>query len=291
VPRLAQLQSADLAIQVDTERGVLRGVSDRRDRAGLNYLASEPAPGAPWPSPARPGGARDLWTGDVVCQVWDGGGWQPESTACSADTRTVDASDAASGTIRVAYAAGSALPGGLRQLALDQTFSLDGARLRWTVSVANRSGKNLEIGELAVPLVANTDVAGIFAGLPAAQRAGGEPQRRWHEERVQQYLHISGHGSYVLLQRPSGTGRIASLIPLGDTPLEAAYQIDPGQGSQWSDVFEGPYLLALHSRAARDARGWLSSGSSWRCSAALPACARSSSAPARSPWRRRPATR
>jgi hypothetical protein len=275
-----ELTCGDLALDVDTGRGVLRALRDRRDRpdrpgpadrtdrpdrtdrhgGGLNYL------GGPVAFPPAPGdgalGEEELWTGDLVCRVWeDGGGWRLESTARSADIRTVHTALAADGrpeVTEVSYAGGSASPGGLRRLSVRQSYRAAPGGVRWTIELANRGTGPLEVGEIAIPLVANTDVAGIFAGRPPAARAGGEPQRRWHEDRVQQYLHVAGHGSYVLLQRPSGQGRILSVVPHGDTAIEAAYQVDPRTGSQWSLVFEGPYFLAARSRAARSAYGWLS---------------------------------
>ena len=240
------VRSADLSVEIDAARGVALRLADER-QPGPSYLAGAPAP---FPSAL---GTEPLLTGDLVCRVWDGGGWRLETTARS----TASCADGPSGLVSVDYPAGQPGPGALRDLAVRQTWAIAGDRLHWTFELHNHAAEPREVGEVAVPLVANTDVAGIFAGQPPRERAGGELQRRWHETRVQQYLHIGGHASYVLLQRPSGQGRILSLVPLGDTALEAAYQIDPAHGSQWSHVFEGAYFLALHSRAARQVHRWL----------------------------------
>lgn len=240
------IRSADLSVEIDAARGVALRLADER-QPGPSYLAATPVP---FPSAL---GTEPLLTGDLVCRVWDGGGWRLESTARSTARCVAEPS----GPVSVHHPAGQQAPGALRDLAVRQTWAVAGGGLHWTIELRNQAAEPREVGEVAVPLVASTDVAGIFAGRPARQRAGGELQRRWHETRVQQYLHVGGHASYVLLRRPSGQGRIASLVPLGDTAVEAAYQVDPGQGSQWSEVFEGPYFLALHSRAARQVHRWL----------------------------------
>jgi hypothetical protein len=161
-------QSAGLVVEADARRGVLRGLADASDPAGPGYLAAEPAL-ARWPARgAQPPHEHRLWTGDVVCQVWDDGGWRHECTACSADTRTVDASGAAGGVLRVAYAGGPARPGGMRLLALTVEYRLNAAILDWSITLRNRSSRPFELGELAIPLVANTDVAGIAAEAPEA---------------------------------------------------------------------------------------------------------------------------
>lgn len=235
---MTRIESHDLVAEIDSERGVLTGLRDITADT-LNYL------GGPATFPAAAGAG--LWTGDVVCRTWDAQrrDWRLICTADPSGARTVRTAD---GVTQVCHDG---------ELALSQWFAPGPHGLCWDLVITNQSKQPVEVGELAVPLVANSDTASIFAGLPPASRAGGEPQRRWHETRVQQYLHLAGHGSYVLLQRPAGDRRIVALIPAGDTPLEAAYQVDPGQGNQWSNVFEGPYFLAVHSRAARAAYGWL----------------------------------
>ena len=245
---LTELDSGSLAAGIDPDRGVLRSVRDTDGPPGLDYLGGP----APFPSDL---GTEELWTGDLVLRVWDGHGWRLESTARSADIRAV--SRTPDGRTQISYLGESSAPGGLRGLDVRQWLQPGPQVLRWTIEITNRTAERVEVGEVAVPLVANTDLAGIFGGLPPAERAGGEPQRRWHEDRVQQFLHVGGHGSYVLLQRPAGDGRILAVVPSGDTAVEAAYQIDPGQGNQWSNVFEGPYFLGLRTRAARAVHGWL----------------------------------
>ena len=240
------VRSADLSVEIDAAHGVALRLADER-QPGPSYLADTPEP---FPSAL---GTEPLLTGDLVCRVWDGAGWRLETTARS----TAQTAAGPSGLVSVDYPAGQPGPGALHDLGVRQTWAVAGGGLHWTIELHNHASEPREVGEVAVPLVANTDVAGIFAGQPPRERAGGELQRRWHETRVQQHLHIGGHASYVLLQRPSGQGRILSLVPLEDTALEAAYQIDPGHGSQWSHVFEGAYFLAPHSRAARQVHRWL----------------------------------
>ncbi len=245
---LTGLAGGALNAAIDPERGVLRSLQDTAGTPGLNYLGGP----ATFPSAL---GEEELWTGDLVLRVWDGRGWELESTGRSAGIRAVSRTH--DGRTQVSYLGESSQPGGLRRLNVRQWLQAGPAGLRWAIEITNRTGERAEVGEVAVPLVANTDLAGIFGGLRPGERAGGEPQRRWHEDRVQQFLHVGGHGSYVLLQRPAGDGRILAVVPFGDTAVEAAYQIDPRQANQWSNVFEGPYFLGLRTRAARAVHGWL----------------------------------
>ncbi|HYY80406.1 MAG TPA: DUF5695 domain-containing protein [Actinomycetes bacterium] len=233
-----RLDGGGLSPRVDPRRGVVSSLTGAGGR--LEYVAD---------------GADPPRLGDLAFSVWEDGGWREEATSRSGDVRGVEL-DAGAGSITVGYAGASAVPGGLRSIALRQRFRFDGDSLRWDVDVANALGAPIEVGELALAFTPNSDYRGLFAGLPATERVAGPPQRAWHERRVKQHLHISGHGSYALLQRPRGDFPALLFQPLADTALEAAYQIDPAAGDQWSDVFEGPYWLAVHSRAARQRRSW-----------------------------------
>ena len=251
-----RIEGAGLSLEVEPTLGVVRSLAETAPgREGLNYAASPESVAHPRLRAEGP------WLGDWVFRVWEGTGWQEESTSRSGDVREVrldPGSGSGGSAITVTYRGPSAAPGGLRSLEVTQRFRFEGDSLRWDVELANRLPHTIEVGEAALAFTVNTDYQGIFAGLQARERVAGAPQREWHEHRVKQHLHISGHGSYVLLQRPRGDFPCLLFQPLGDTALEAAYQVeaDGSGGDQWSVVFEGPYLLAVCSRAARQARRW-----------------------------------
>jgi hypothetical protein len=237
-----------LRAEIDTARGVLTAVREVGNAASFSYLSDVPVA---HPTPA---GDLQLGTGDVVVRTWRAGGWRLESTAGSARTRTVEDADDAG--VHVLHEPTSTAEG-LSSVSIRQSYLLAGDALEWTTDIANATPSPLELGEVSFPFVANNDLQSIFAGHEMVERSRDELQRIWHEDRVFQHIHVGGHASYVLLQRPSGEGLIACLVPVDDTALEVAYQVDPRTGSQWSTVFEGPYFLTVHSRAARAVGRWL----------------------------------
>jgi hypothetical protein len=190
--------------------------------------------------------------GDLLLRVWTGSGWQVMRTAASGDARSVSVSG---GEVVVAWRGRSGAVDGLDGVEVESAFRFgaDGA-LEWRFTVRNAGSAALEIGELSMPFTTNTGVREIFEGSALDPDEG---QTEWHERRVLQHLFIGGHASYALLQRPSGQSPALLVHMLDDTALEVAYQMDPAPIGQWGLEFEGPYYLALFSRAAREARGWL----------------------------------
>jgi hypothetical protein len=146
----------------------------------------------------------------------------------------------------------------LQSVNLSESYRLaDDGSLEWAITIANTTDADIEIGELSVPLFMNADASEIFESPSRAGDPGGDPQAKWHEQRVLQHLFIAGHASYGLFQRPSGESPALLLHPTGDTALEVAYQVDPAHIGQWGLDFEGPYYLAVCSRAARMEGHWL----------------------------------
>lgn len=243
------LHSGGLEAELDPRRGVLRSLrAAAADGSGTIEFAARPedlAAGAE--ALGRPG------LGDVLLRTWTGDGWRLESTALSADVRTVGGQD---GVVTATYDRPSAQPGGLVSVRLVSRVEADRDGLVWRIELTNVTDDVLEIGELSLPFVTNHDYSTIF-GADDEELVRSEAQVQWHENRVLQHLHVSGTASYVLLQRPRGDAPMLLVHPLDDTALECAYQMVPGVGDQWSLVWEGPYLLSVHSRAARLEGRWL----------------------------------
>ncbi len=234
-----RIDTPELSLEINERTGTVASLRARRDE---NFELCGTPENTRYPSWEK--GAP--WLGDLLLRIWDGNDWQSARTL-ALQPKVTQADDA----IRVVYP-------GIEALDLVQTWAAEGDAIVWTIELKNSSTQPLEIGELAAALVFNTDYESIFRGdEDKARRAGGELQRRWHEERLQQHLHIGGAGSYALYQRPSGEGPVLFVGPLGASAWEAAYQIDPEIANQWSTTFEGPYYIATHSRTARIAGRWL----------------------------------
>lgn len=243
------LQNEKLQIVWDDSRGILRSIKLTGDLLGTEY-AGNPE-NTSYPSILE----TDQWIGDWKLRVWEGKAWSEERTECSGDIRQVRPAD---NGFEVLYSGRSENPRGIRNVELKQRFWMEDRRLAWEITVKNRQEKRLEIGELSLALLTNTDFTGIFENpeYEGEERWRGVKQRLWHEQRVQQHLSIDGCSSYALLQRPRGDYPALLFQPLDGGFVEAAYQMDDRIGCQWALTFEGPYYLSLYSNAARRCGGW-----------------------------------
>lgn len=197
------------------------------------------------------------WTGDLLLRVWDEetNTWTKELTSASDDTRRVCVGETG---MTVSYRERSCLKNGIRSLAVSEEYRMAKDRIFWSFCLKNPSGHTLEVGEVSLPFVTNTDFTGFFEDKRYAQeeRWRGELQKRWHEQRVQQHLSIDGSSSYVFLQRPRGDYPALLFQILQGDRIETAYQMEKHIGCQWSCTFEGPYYLSLYSKAARICGEW-----------------------------------
>ncbi|MDD3409902.1 MAG: DUF5695 domain-containing protein [Eubacteriales bacterium] len=200
---------------------------------------------------------NDQWLGDWRLRVWDHETrtWRMQCTAHSGDVRRVEPIE---NGVRVRYEGGSASPDGLQTLALTQDYVLNGD-LVLRMTLTNVSDQTLDVGEVSLALMTNTDFNSLFEEVykDIPYHWYGPKQRDWHEKRVFQHLHLAGAGSYAFLQRPKGDFPGMLLYPQEGTYVETAYQMTDGLGSHWGLCFEGPYYLSLYSKAPRQVYGWL----------------------------------
>ena len=98
-----------------------------------------------------------------------------------------------------------------RDLITEAGFRLEGDELIYELSLTNQSDSPMEIGTLRF-------------GIPY-NRLSGENPKQIFEERVMKHHFISGDGSYLFFQRPTGKGPYLVMTPLTGTSLE---YYDPG---------------------------------------------------------------
>jgi len=245
------LKGGGMLVEFDRSRGTIVSLKEENGEHNTNYVGNKDN------ISCKDYLADPCWLGDVVLRIWSGSGWQKELTSHSSDVRSTKY-DSQTGVFIVEYNGISQNPTGLKSVYLYETFQLQEDGLHWDITLENHTDSLLEIGELALPFVMNTDYASLFRGETKLEGDNwrGIKQKEWHERKVMQHFFIAGHSSYVLLQRPLGDFPFLFFHCLGDTFLEAAYQAENTEGSQWDLIWEGQYLLAVHSRAARIEQKW-----------------------------------
>ena len=98
-------------------------------------------------------------------------------------------------------------------LLTEASFELVGGELIYQLNITNQSDVPLEIGTLRF-------------GIPY-NRLSGENPKQIFEERVMKHHFISGDGSYLFFQRPTGKGPYLVMTPLEGTALEYYDAGDP----------------------------------------------------------------
>jgi hypothetical protein len=120
------------------------------------------------------------------------------------------AADPAPGSQTLTYSIRSAKSSPLKA---DETFTLDGHVLKWTLTLANRSDQPLEIGDLALPL--------------AMAEATPPGRGKIYTQKLIRHSFIAGHGSWVYWQRANAQGPFLVMAPQGKTKVEYAGSAGP----------------------------------------------------------------
>ncbi len=271
----AEITAGEMIVQFDKRYGSISSIARKGDAFGTNYLGNETNTPGVDPSDSR-------FTGDVVTTVWGllgelqppklgqndifkmSGRWKHERTGKSADTRHVSFRN---DVFTVKYDGPASEDEGIRSYRLNISYrAAEGSSLLWDIEIENVTSQVLEIGELALPLMANDDYSELYyePGGPAALSGGGDVdfnrtpvrQKLIHEQKVLAHHFIAGHSSYVLLQRPLGDAPFLLVHPTTDTAFECTYKEQEAAFTAHVQGWRGPDLLAIHSWATKNLRRW-----------------------------------
>ena len=93
-----------------------------------------------------------------------------------------------------------------QDLSVSESFQLEGEQLNWTITLANNSAADLEVGDLAVP----------------THMAEGTPGRRGdiYTQKLLRHSLIAGNGSWMFWARSNAVGPYLLMTPVGATSLE-----------------------------------------------------------------------
>jgi hypothetical protein len=116
-----------------------------------------------------------------------------------------------------------------------ETFTLDGDRLAWTITLTNPGARSVEIGDLAVP-------------FNMAERTGARGDI--YTKKLLRHALVAGYGSWVYWQRANAVGPYLVMTPGDGTKFE------------YYDSAAGIFTPYVHARAAVDAVKAV--GGSWR---------------------------
>ena len=162
------------------------------------------------------------------------GRWTEARSAASNDSRevTLDRPDQP-GEVTVVYEQDSTAAKGIRAFALREHFRVENDVLTWEIALRNKSDQALEIGNLALPLLFNTNYVRDAVTT--------------YTQRVIRHSYVAGHGSFIAVMRPNGVGPFLVMTPLAGTKLEYFHH------ELTSGAWEGVYTAYIHAAAAAEA--------------------------------------
>lgn len=258
------LKNKDLKVAIDKRRGIITSVKMNGDSLNTEFIGNIE-------NTSYTGIAElNQWLGDIKFRTWDekSNSWTLELTERSTDIRKTTVIDENHFKVEyegkkyksngVDYTGMSRKKNALTNISVCEDYYTQDDAIYIDISVKNLNAQPLEIGEMSLPFVSNSDYTGIFEdkSLEQYERWRGIKQKIWHEQRVQIFSSVNGSSSYILLQRPKGDFPALLFQTVNGTGIEAAYQMDPDIGCQWDVTFEGPYYFSLFSTAARKCGKW-----------------------------------
>jgi len=191
---------------MDWATGALMSLKNTSDSNNSNFLLSKT-------SYPQYNIDDSYWLGDVIIKYRvAGGSWQNAGTALSDDIRLLSVDNPADpNQINVIYNTDSSNPSGVRNLDLTESWSLVGDELIWEIKIKNRSGQSMDIGDLGVYFPFRSIYDGDTTEIQT--------------NRFVRHDFVAGHGSFLFVNRVSGTEPYLVVTPSGDTKLEYFDQI------------------------------------------------------------------
>ena len=284
---LVELTAGDMIVAFDRRYGSISSITRKHDLLATNFMGNEyNTPGVDL--------SNSRWTGDLVTAVWDvtdtnpahrswsprsnfvlKGKWRRELTGRSGDIRRVSFDGK---TFSVNYQGASKNENGIRSFSLAMKYRIgEDSSLLWDIELRNVTDHILELGEVGFPLMVNDDQGEYYrdpqTGRPFPPDETEAPlrdpadsfsvirqqypriQKLYHEQKAIAHHYIGGHSSYVLIQRPLGDAPFLLLHTMQDTAFECVYR----DGSSFNEEvywWDGPNILAIHSWATKNLRGW-----------------------------------
>ena len=290
VPRsedLVEIRAGEMVVAFDRRYGSISSITRKGDSLRTNFIGNEfNTPGVDI--------SNSRWTGDLVTAAWEvtdtkpahrnwtprssfvlKGRWRRELTGRSADIRRVNFDG---NTFSVEYRGASENENGIRSFSLSMRFRAGGdSSLLWDVELQNVTDGVLELGDLGFPLMVNDDQGEYYVDPQSAQPFPPDETeaplrdpadsfsvirnqypriaRQYFEQKVISHYFAGGHSSYALIQRARGDAPFLLLHAVEGGAIECVYRDDSSFGERvhWWD---GPNILAVHSWATRNIRGW-----------------------------------
>jgi hypothetical protein len=119
-------------------------------------------------------------------------------------------------------------------------------QIAWDLTLANRTRRTIEIGELAFPLALNN----VYEGFPRTD----EGTRELFHDRIYVHKFIGGAASYVFAQRMNGRPPGLAIFPGEDTRWEFFNHAASSLSTPYR--WEGVPIVYVLSRAAIEREGW-----------------------------------
>lgn len=236
----ADMSNNEFTMQVDNATGGVYILKKTNDAHDTNYVVNPTSNSSFNIDDSR-------WVGDLTFKYrLNGGAWIDNVTSLSDDVRSVTQSG---NQITVSYLNNSANQYGIKNMQLTEKYSLNANYMQWDITVKNTSGQSMEIGDLGVPLLFN--------------QFWNSTQEVSYTQRVLRHSFVGKNGSYIVWERPNGTGPYLIMVPMNGTSLEFKDLARRNEGpfALNEPKFEGLPTFFIHS-------SWISQN---RAGAYLPA--------------------
>lgn len=169
------------------------------------------------------------WLGELMfnTKVGNAASWHDERTQSSDSGRKVTL---LGNKVIVTYQ-NSTETKGISDMLVTETYTLDGSKLRWDISLKNTNSQSMVVGDLGLPLpfnefwTANDEI---------------------YETRAVDHSFVGKNGSYIYVTRPSGQGRYLLMTPDAST----------GAGFEYQDHWRTDERDSSETAWCQDQSGW-----------------------------------